>query len=267
MMNGLQLLSEGKAWAYRDKVFFTDPPGSPRIDAVLPIGHENIILAEHMYIPDGATVLDLCTGSGVLAIFAADKASKVVGTDINPRALEFAKFNAQLNGVDQKIEWKLGSLFAPVRGMKFDTILANPPFEPTPKEWMNYLHSDGGEDGLTVVRQILAQISDHMSPSGCFHMIIWVTESSLYILDEIKSVFCAERVTIRFLGEFSLQAYRAQQMKRSELLGGPLTVALPQTTESVHYLCIQITADGEASNKLAEVSSDEKAIQVTGSIL
>jgi SAM-dependent methyltransferase len=266
-MNGLQLLTEGKVWTYRNKVFVTDLADNSRPDAILPICHENLFLADYMYISEGATVLDLCTGSGVLAIFAADKASRVIGTDINPRALEFASLNAHLNGVGDKIDWRLGDLFSPVRDMQFDVILANPPFEPTPKGWANYLHSDGGEDGLAVVRQIAAQISDHLSPSGSFQMITWLTESSIYILDEIRSVFGAERVAVISLGEFPLEVYRERQIKKSELLGGQLTISLPQTYESVYYLCIHITAGSDMSHKLMEVSGYDKAIPVARPIV
>jgi HemK-related putative methylase len=262
MMNGLRLLKEGKVWAYRDKVFVTDLLGSSRTDAILPICHENLFLAERMYIPDGGTVLDLCTGSGMLAICAADKARMVVGTDVNPRALRFAKFNARLNRIEDKIEWKLGDLFAPVKGMRFDVILANPPFEPTPAGWTNYLHSDGGEDGLSIVRRILAQVSDHLSPSGSFQMITWLAESSVHILDEIRSIFGAENVNVESLGEFPLQAYRERQMKRSELLRGQLGRSVPETTESIFYLYIHARAGVGTFYNFAEVSGYEKAVPV-----
>src|ERR1700738_45323 len=156
----LKFLSERKIWVYKNKVLVTDPPRCKRVDAVLPLCHENRFLVEHMYVPAGGNVLDLCTGSGVLSLFAAEKARRVIGTDINRRAIEFASLNAQLNGVGPKIELRLGDLFEPVGGMRFDAILANPPFEPTPKGWPRYLHSDGGEDGLSVTRQIIEGIPE-----------------------------------------------------------------------------------------------------------
>ncbi|MCP4366423.1 MAG: methyltransferase [Planctomycetes bacterium] len=57
-----------------------------------------------MKVPKGGLVLDLCTGSGVIAIFAAKKAGRVIATDTNPRTLSMARFNAAVNGVDNKIE-------------------------------------------------------------------------------------------------------------------------------------------------------------------
>src|SRR5687767_4579649 len=94
---GLKLMCEGKIWIYKNTVLVTDPLGCQRLDAVLPLCHENRFLVEHMDVPAGGTVLDLCTGSGVLAVFAAQKANDVIGIDINPRAIEFAKLNSQLN--------------------------------------------------------------------------------------------------------------------------------------------------------------------------
>lgn len=250
MINNLRLLGEGKVWAYRGKVFVTDPVGSSRADAVLPICHENLCMAERMAIPEAGTVLDLCTGSGALAIYAADRARRVVGIDVNPRALAFAELNAHLNNVEQKIEWKLGDLFEPVGGMKFDVIISNPPFEQTPKGWSNYLHSDGGEDGLSIVRRIITQVPGYLVPAGSFQMITWLAENSLYILDELRRVFGAEKVRTVSLGEFPLNMYRAQQMKRSELLGGPPGISIPQTAESVFYLYIH----AEMTHDLAEVT-------------
>ena len=60
-------------------------------------------------------MLDIGTGSGLLAVHAAAHADRVVAVDINPRALRFAEFNAALNAVDN-VEWREGSLFEPVAG-------------------------------------------------------------------------------------------------------------------------------------------------------
>ena len=68
--------------------------------------------------------LDLGTGAGVQAMLAAKHSKQVVATDINPRALEFARFNAALNGIDN-IEFIEGDMFAAVEGRTFDLILSN----------------------------------------------------------------------------------------------------------------------------------------------
>ena len=77
--------------------------------------------------PD-ADVLDMGTGSGVCAVFAARCARRVVAIDINPAAVRCAGINALLNRVEDRIEVRHGDLFQPVTGRRFDLILFNPPF-------------------------------------------------------------------------------------------------------------------------------------------
>jgi HemK-related putative methylase len=73
-------------------------------------------------------VLDMGTGSGVCAIFAARHARRVVAVDINAAAVRCAGINALLNHLEHKIEVRHGDLFAPVSEERFDLILFNPPF-------------------------------------------------------------------------------------------------------------------------------------------
>lgn len=76
----------------------------------------------------GARVLDLGTGSGVGAVFAAQWAARVVAVDINPAAVRCARINALLHGCEDRIEVRQGDLFAPVAGEAFDVVLFNPPY-------------------------------------------------------------------------------------------------------------------------------------------
>jgi HemK-related putative methylase len=73
-------------------------------------------------------VLDMGTGSGVCAVFAAKHARRVVAVDINAAAVRCAAINAHLNHLEHKIEVRLGDLFAAVADERFDLILFNPPF-------------------------------------------------------------------------------------------------------------------------------------------
>jgi HemK-related putative methylase len=76
----------------------------------------------------GARALDLGTGSGLGAVFAARRGFRVVATDLNPEAVRCARINALLNRLEERIEAREGDLFAPVAGETFDLILFNPPF-------------------------------------------------------------------------------------------------------------------------------------------
>ena len=77
---------------------------------------------------EGARALDLGTGSGVGAVFAALRGYRVTAVDLNPEAVRCARLNALLNGLEDRIEARQGDLFAPVAGESFDLILFNPPF-------------------------------------------------------------------------------------------------------------------------------------------
>jgi methylase of polypeptide subunit release factors len=79
-----------------------------------------------------ATALDLCTGCGIQAILASRHAEHVVATDVSERALGFAAFNAELNGVEN-IELRHGNFLEPVAGERFDLVVCNPPYVVSPE--------------------------------------------------------------------------------------------------------------------------------------
>jgi release factor glutamine methyltransferase len=75
-------------------------------------------------------VLDMGTGSGIGAVFAARYAREVVAVDINPDAVRCARINVLLHGLEERVTVREGDLFAPVQGERFDLVLFNPPFLP-----------------------------------------------------------------------------------------------------------------------------------------
>jgi carbamoyltransferase len=107
-------------------------------------------------------VLDLCTGSGIQALTASRYAHQVVGVDINLRALRFARFNAQLNSIEH-VKFRSGNLYQAVSG-KFDIILANPPFVPSPSQ--DYRFRDGGANGEEILAQIIRGSAEHLTTDG-----------------------------------------------------------------------------------------------------
>jgi methylase of polypeptide subunit release factors len=117
-------------------------------------------------------VLDLGTGCGIQALHARRFADEVVATDISRRALDIARFNAQLNGVDG-IDLRLGSLFDPVAGERFDRIVSNPPFVITPRSEgvPAYEYRDGGMVGDALVETVLRGLGDHLEPGGTAQLL------------------------------------------------------------------------------------------------
>jgi ribosomal protein L3 glutamine methyltransferase len=127
--------------------------------------------------PEGvASVLDLCTGGGSLAILAARvfPNARVEAVDLSPGALEVAERNLREHGLADRIALKQGDLFAPVKSARFDLILTNPPYVDAetiahfPPEYAAEptLAHAGGADGLDIVRRILRAAPEHLSASG-----------------------------------------------------------------------------------------------------
>ena len=107
-------------------------------------------------------VLDMGTGSGVCAVFAAHHARRVVAVDNNPAAVRCAWINALLNNLDHKIEVRHGDLFEPVRGEQFDLILFNPPFvRGAPKD-----SRDGAWRSSDVAERFAAGLRAHLKAGG-----------------------------------------------------------------------------------------------------
>ncbi len=87
----------------------------------------------------GSRVLDLGTGTGVCAIFAAKKGAQVTATDISPIAVRCARVNVAINCLDDQVRVLEGDLFRPVRKKRFDLVIFNPPYyEGRPRTWYEY---------------------------------------------------------------------------------------------------------------------------------
>jgi ribosomal protein L3 glutamine methyltransferase len=122
------------------------------------------------------TVLDLCTGSGCLAILAARAFphAKVDAVDISKDALDVATRNVADYALDDRISLHRGDLFKPLGGDRYDLIISNPPYVDAegmaalPREcrFEPKLAFDGGADGLDIVRRILNEAGKHLTPQG-----------------------------------------------------------------------------------------------------
>ena len=118
--------------------------------------------------------LDLCTGNGIQAILLAAHANHVVATDVNPRALAYATFNAALNGV-ANVEVRVGSFFEPVGREQFDLVVANPPYVVSPES--AYLFRDGGLRGDAVSELVVRGTPATLAPGAFASILIaWALE-------------------------------------------------------------------------------------------
>lgn len=109
--------------------------------------------------------LDLGCGAGLVALAFAAHAQAVVASDINPRALVLARVNAALNGKGN-IEFRTGDLFAELAGERFDRIVCQPPFFPTPEGAGGATYSHGGPRGDEIVTRLLGELPGHLSAQG-----------------------------------------------------------------------------------------------------
>jgi ribosomal protein L3 glutamine methyltransferase len=123
-----------------------------------------------------ANLLDLCTGSGCLAVLAAQTfpQARIDAVDISKDALEVAARNVADYGLEARVTLHRGDLFKPVGHKRYDLIVANPPYVDAkgmaelPRECLAEprLAFDGGADGLDVVRRILKEAKRHLTPQG-----------------------------------------------------------------------------------------------------
>jgi len=155
--------SGAKTVFYKDSKFLVYPE-------VYEPAEDTFLLADNLDVRRGELVLELGTGCGLLVILAAKAAANVVATDISSAALECARTNAVANGVENCIDFRLGDLFEPVVGERFDLVIFNPPYLPTESE--EVLHGpldrawQAGPDGRMVIDRFLNELPEHLTPKG-----------------------------------------------------------------------------------------------------
>lgn len=138
-------------------------------------------------------VLDMGTGSGVCAVFAAKNARRVVAVDINPAAVRCAGINALLNGVAGAIDVRHGDLFAPVRGEQFDLILFNPPFlRGMPRD-----DRDRAWRSIDVAERFAAGLRAHLKPGGSALVLLSTFGDGRHFLEQ----FCKQGLEISVWAE------------------------------------------------------------------
>jgi SAM-dependent methyltransferase len=186
------------------------------------------LMAAHLHMPPEASVLDLGCGVAPLAIFAARKgAHRVCAVDIMPQACAYARHNAELNGVADRVEVINGDLFEPIRGQKFDVIIDDvsgmaegvsrispwyPPAIPT-----------GGHDGTGPTIRMIREARDYLTEKGRLYFPILSLSDSRKILETAKEIYgtrlrkIAQKM-VPFCPDFKLHMKALEDMKKEGII-------------------------------------------------
>jgi methylase of polypeptide subunit release factors len=147
---GLLLFGDGGDWDHPDVV--SALYGSP-----------SALLASLTPRAPKRSALDLGTGAGVQALLASRHCERVIGTDVNPRALAFAQLGAQANGIEN-VQWRQGSWLEPVAGERFDLIVGNLPYVVSPDT--EFTFRDAGRPADEVMALLCAELPEHLEEGG-----------------------------------------------------------------------------------------------------
>ena len=164
---------------------------------------ETVIEVARVARPDRAAacrILDLCTGSGAIAVSLAKEypAARVVATEISAAAVAIARRNAERNAVAERVDVRAGDLFAPVAGEVFELIVSNPPYIasaviPTLSAEVRrepVVALDGGRDGLVFYDRICGAARAHLAPGG-----VLLVEHGYDQADAVRARFAAAGFT------------------------------------------------------------------------
>jgi len=164
--------------------------------------------------PQQARALDMGTGSGVGAVFAARRGFQVVGVDLNPDAVRCARANVLLNGLEERIEIRHGDLFGPVSGERFDLVLWNPPFfrgRPASNFDLAWRATD-------VMERFAAGLSEVLAPGGSALVLVSTdgdAEGMAGMMGALAAQgFALEVAARRHFGSEIMTVYRASRRVR-----------------------------------------------------
>lgn len=172
---------------------------------------------------EGARSLDLCTGSGVVAVAAARLGARSTAVDVSRRSVMTVRLNARINGVANRVRAIRGDLFGSVPDRGFDVITSNPPYVPSPRDALPARGRsrawEAGADGRALLDRICAEAPARLRPGGTLllvHSSLCGTEATL---DQLAAAGLEARVVERRRGPLGpLMRARAEQLERSGVL-------------------------------------------------
>jgi len=172
----------------KKKIFYGDLAFYVLGDVYEP-AEDTFLLADNLAVGNGDVVLDMGTGCGILAVLAAKRAGKVVAVDLNPHAVRCAKLNAEVHGVADRVDVRLGDLFKPVKkNEKFDVVVFNAPYLPSAaaeeRAWIGRAWA-GGPTGRKLIDRFIMEAPRYLKANGK----ILLVQSSLANVDNTLEKF------------------------------------------------------------------------------
>ena len=194
-----KIFIKSKKLTYNNRTIFVFPK-------VYVPSDDTYLLAKYVKPNTDDVVLDVGTGSGILAIHASEHAKSVIATDINPHAIRCASFNIKLNRLNGKIEVRQGDLFKSINANElFDLIIFNPPYLPVKegegKEWLEKAWS-GEVEGREIINQFLEEFRYFLNKKGRVLML----QSSLSDMNETNKILQQQGFRTELLEEKKLNS-------------------------------------------------------------
>lgn len=213
-----------------------------------PISDTWLLAAVLRELAPGARVLDVCTGSGALAVTAAlAGAREITAVDVSRRAVATARINARLNGAT--VRARRSDLFSLLRDERYDVIVSNPPYVPDPdrdrpptrgpqRAW------DAGHDGRVVLDRLIAEAPRHLHPGGSLLLVHSDLCGIDPTLDGLRAARLDARVVTRHRGPLGpLMRDRIDHLRRRGML------APGQTEEEVVVIAGVLPPTGAESGQ------------------
>ncbi len=203
---------------YRENLLLTDP-WDREIEGFAYIGKDSIDMAEFLRKRLGdqrfARGLDICTGGGIHALLLADRCERVIGVDINPRALAYCQRNALINA-KANVQYLRSDLVSALKG-RFDIIVSNPPLRFLPDDQKRSNRDGfGGGLGIELTGKIAASLEGLLADGGiaCIGSVAPVVNGVNCLLQDLTEIFSGKPFQVELVHtdlSYSLENGRLHQ--------------------------------------------------------
>ncbi len=191
-------------------------------------------------VPQGGTVLDLGTGSGLLAIAAARAwAGRVVATDVNPAAVRCAEHNVARCGLAAQVNIRQGNMFVPVAGERFDLIACNPPyFRGNPSNLAEQAYFGG--PNYEWLDRFATEAHAHLSPAGRMLLVLGDAADIPAILSHLQArgwqirMAARRNIWLEMLYVYELRLVTKDRRPTTEVVGSRSSVVGRRSSTNNH---------------------------------